>query len=58
MHPFNHNNYIVVDQTPVKTIFFINCGEVGSTLGGLELEEFLFWKTGYFLHHSYYEILL
>jgi len=33
-------------------------GEVGSTLEGLALAGFLFWRNGYFLHHPYDEILL
>jgi len=39
MHPCNHNNYIVEDQTLVKIISYH--GRVGSTIEGLELVEFL-----------------
>ena len=56
MHPYNHNNCIVVDQTSLKMIFY--CGEVGSTLKGLRLAKFLFWKIEYFLHHPFGEISL
>jgi len=40
MHPYNHNNCIVADQTSLKASFY--CGEVGSTLEGLKLAKSLF----------------